>query len=283
MLCGLNANSLLWSDGPRHSDGMGPGPVHLREAPARQYGRTPGSPEAELASHLPFALVGHQWPQRRAIGGQARFLGLEARHCLATAGRTLASVEQVQRYVWCGPACIVYLTGRYEESHVGFRPESMGALNVVTGEKTALPAPPYPIGITWATFDGAAYVKNRPREGEPTIYRLDLPTKTLTATVFRDHLFSPTGRYYLHRPEFTDTLVLYDTRTNAPVDISRLRRDAIPLGWASSEEDILLAVRRETAPTANKGRPVRPTPRKSGDKPVARTYELYPVPDGRSL
>jgi hypothetical protein len=200
-----------------------------------------------------------------------------------TAGRTLASVEQVQRYVWCGPACIVYLTGRDEESHVGFRPESMGVLNVVTGDKTPLPSPPYPIGLTWATFDGAAYVKNRPREGEATIYRLDLRTKTLTPTVFRDHLFSPTGRYYLHRPELTDTLVLYDRRTNAPVDISSLRRDAIPLEWALSGEDILLAVRREAAPIANKRRRPRLRPLKPGDRPVPRTYELYLVPDGRSL
>jgi hypothetical protein len=200
-----------------------------------------------------------------------------------TGGQTLGSVARVQRYVWCGPTCIVYITGQYEESHVGFRPESMGVLNIATGDKAAVPAPPYPIGVTWASFDSAAYVKNRPREGEARIYRLDLRTRTLAPTVFRDHLFSPSGRYYLDRYEHTDSLVLYDTRTNAAVDISRVRRDAILIGWASSGQDILLTVRREPALTSNRDGPVRPTPRKRDDKPVAHTYELYHVPDGRRL
>jgi hypothetical protein len=200
-----------------------------------------------------------------------------------TAGRTLGSVARVQRYAWCGPACIVYITGQYEESHFGFRPESMGVLNIASGDKTAVPAPPYPIGVTWARFDSAVYVKNRPREGEARIYRIDLRTRTVAPTVFRDHLFSPSGRYYLHRPDLTDTLALYDTRTNAAVDISRLRRDAIPIGWTPSGQDILLTVRREHVLTSSRERRVRPTPRNPGDKPVVHTYELYHVPDGRMI
>lgn len=162
-----------------------------------------------------------------------------------TAGRMRAApVAQVQRYAWCGARCIVFLTGQYEESHYNFRPDGLGVLDLATGKTRSLPAPTTPIGITWASFDSAAYVKNLPQRGEAYIYRLDLARDSLTPTVLEDHLFSPTGRFYLQDRWDTDTLVLYDTRTNTPVDIEGFRRGASVLGWVSATEDLLLAVKR---------------------------------------
>jgi hypothetical protein len=199
------------------------------------------------------------------------------------AGRTLAAIAQVQRYAWCGPTCVVYITGRYEESHFGFGPDGMGMLNVTTGVTTALPAPPHPIGVTWAGFDSAAYVKNRPRGGEASIYRLDIGAKEIRPTAFKDHLFSPTGRYYLHRPELTDTLVVYETRTNAPLDLPDLRGGANVLGWASSSRDILLTIRGDSSHTAKRDRPVRPRPRTRTVETRLQTYQLYDLPNRRAL
>ena len=200
-----------------------------------------------------------------------------------TAGQTLASVAEVQRYAWCGPTCVVYITGRYEESHFGFRPHGMGLLNVATGETTALPAPPYPIGLTWAAFDSAAYVKNRPRRGEASIYRLEIGAGEIRPTAFKDHLFSPTGRYYLYRPDLADTLVVYETRTNAPLDIPDLRGGTNVVGWASSSRDILLTIRRDPAQTSDRDRQVRPRPRpRTGEAPL-QTYQLYDLPNRRAL
>jgi len=201
---------------------------------------------------------------------------------LDTLGRKLAAVPKVQRYDWCGPGCVVYLTGEYEETDIGFWPGGVGMLNVATGAMTELPAPPYPIGITWGPLDGAAYVKNAPDEGEPNIFRVDLKTRALSATELKDHLFSPTGKYYLHGPHFTDSLLLYHTSTNQQVDLSRLRRHAKIIGWASSHHDVLLTMlRRPVKPVPRDGRPaIRPL-RPSDERD--ETYQLYRVSDGRVL
>jgi hypothetical protein len=51
-----------------------------------------------------------------------------------TSGNVLApGVPQVQRYAWCGAACIVYITGLYEESHWNFQPWGVGMLDLRTG------------------------------------------------------------------------------------------------------------------------------------------------------
>jgi hypothetical protein len=191
-----------------------------------------------------------------------------------TAGRVLApGVPQVQRYDWCGATCIVYLTGLYDESHYGFRYGAVGMLDIGSGETRSLPSPTTPIGILWLDFDSSAYVKNLPRRGEAYIYRLDLAHRKLEPTRLHDHVFSPTGRYYLYEGEFTDTLVVYDTRTNTPVDIETFRRGSIPLGWVSAREDLLLAVKR---PPPRRGPLGRPRPR---DPKEVQPYVLYRVYD----
>lgn len=190
-----------------------------------------------------------------------------------TAGQVIAPpVPQVQRYAWCGATCIVYITGQDEETHYDFRPEGLGMLEIRTGKTRVLPSPSTPIGITWASFDSATYVKNLPRPGEGFIYRLDLAALTLEPTPLKDHVFSPTGRYYLYQGEFTDTFVVYDRRTNIPVDIEPFRRGALLLGWASPREDLVLAVQR---PPARKGPVGRPRPKPMGVKEPYVWYKLY--------
>jgi hypothetical protein len=199
-----------------------------------------------------------------------------------TTGQVLASVSKVQRYDWCGASCIVYITGEYDETDIGFRPADIGMLDVVTGDTRSLPAPPYPIGVTWGAFDSTAYVKNAPRKGEARIYRIDPRTRALSPTELKDHLFSPTGRYYLHGPLLADSLVLYETSSNSPIDLSKLRREAKLLGWASSNDDVLLTLRMDRSKAAMPGHRTAPKPRKPGDGPE-ETYELYRVSDGRTL
>jgi hypothetical protein len=101
-----------------------------------------------------------------------------------------------------------------------------------------------------------------------------------------DIQFSPDGRYYLSWPlelEFgKDSVKVYATRTNSPVDISSFLRMADLIGWAGPDGDVLLAVRR-----------VPPRPRKPGERPGPRVikpsdirpqrYLLYRVSDGRVL
>jgi hypothetical protein len=192
-----------------------------------------------------------------------------------TAGRVLPSmVKQVQRYAWCGPGCLVYITGQEREGEVGFTPDGLGMLDVATGRTTRLPAPTYPIAIIWAAFDGAAYVKNSSPPGEARIYKLDLAARTLEPTPLLDHVFSPTGRYYLHDREYSGSLAVYQTKTNKPVNLDSLRREAIVLQWASPTEDVLLTVKRPPRRIRAKA---RPTPKKPGDREPEATYRLYDV------
>jgi hypothetical protein len=197
-----------------------------------------------------------------------------------TAGRTIASIPNVQRYDWCGPACLIYITGLYQETDVGFDPTGVGMIDLTTRTRTELPAPPYPIGIRWGPHDGAAYIKNAPEDGEPPIFRVDLQTRTLSRTELKDHLFSPTGRYYLHRPHFEDSLQLYETRSNAPVDIFKLRREAKPIGWAAVTDDVLLAIRRNPARVVKAQGRQFPTALKPDSLPE-ETYQLYRLSDKR--
>lgn len=200
-----------------------------------------------------------------------------------TTGRVLSSkVKQVQRYAWCGSDCLVYITGVREESHIGFIPQGIGMLSLTTGQATKLPAPSTPIAITWAAFAGAAYVKNWPRPGEALIYKLNPRAATLEPTPFLDHLFSPTGRYYLHEREFTDSLIVYETRTNAPVNMDQFRREAIVLGWASPSEDVLLAIKRPPRRTGPDGPPLAKVKIKAaGSQEPQATYKLYDVARAR--
>jgi hypothetical protein len=200
---------------------------------------------------------------------------------LDTLGRKLAAVPKVQRYDWCGPGCLIYITGEYEESDIGFLPGGVGMLDVATGKTTALPAPSSPTGITWGKIDSAAYVKNAGGPGEARIYRIDIVRRTMAPTELLDHQFSPTGRYYLHRPVGADSFAVYETRTNAPVDVSTLQSEARVIGWASSSEDVLLATRKPAAVRADPGDRIRVKPLKQGA--LEQSYQLYRLSDRRTV
>jgi hypothetical protein len=197
------------------------------------------------------------------------------------AGKVLGPrVEQVQRYAWCGSDCLVFITGQREEGHLGFNPEGIGMLSLRTSQVTAMPAPRTPIGISWAPFDRSAYVKNWPGLGEAQIYKLDLASRTLTATPLLDYKFSPTGRYYLYDAEMTDTLVVVETKTNVPVNLDRLRREKILIGWASPSEDVLLTLNRPPRRTTPRDRP-RAKPKELDEREADVTYQLYDVARSR--
>jgi hypothetical protein len=198
-----------------------------------------------------------------------------------TSGKVLPTkIQQVQRYAWCGPTCLVYITGQKEEGYVGFTPDGIGILDLATGQTTRLPAPSTPKAITWAAFDRAVYIKNWPRQGEALIYRLDLGTRTLEPTRLLDYAFSPTGRYYLHQDGFADSLVVRDTRTNAAVNLDEMRREALVLGWASPSEDVLLTVKRPPRRTSAEG---RPTVKKPTDHEPEVTYKVYNLTQRRMI
>jgi hypothetical protein len=201
-----------------------------------------------------------------------------------TLGRTLASVPGVHRYSWCGSDCVVYLLGEYsEDSDFGFRPSGdVGVLQVSSRKTTSLRAPPYPVSVTWAPPDSGAYVKGFTPTGQPRIYRIDLATREPSLTGLRDNDLSPNGRYYLYRPPESDSVGVYDTRGNAPVDISPLLRNADVIGWAGPAGDVLLAVQHvlRVLPQADDPRAIRPI-RPEDIRP--QQYLLYRVSDGRIL
>jgi hypothetical protein len=118
------------------------------------------------------------------------------------------------------------------------------------------------------------------------MYRFDVATGALTPGRVHDIHFSPDGRYYLSWPLELgfgmDSVKLYQTRTNSPVDISSFLRTAQPIGWAGPAGDVLLAVRRVPPPPRRPGERPRPRPIQPSDIRPQR-YLLYRVPDGRVL
>jgi hypothetical protein len=245
--------------------------------------RSPGSTASALSTSSSGGRVAFlSWTEGTFKGHDYDVLPAAQLVVIDTAGRHIASVPNVQRYDWCGPACLIYITGVYQETDVGFHPTGVAMIDLVTGTRTELPAPPYPIGIRWGPHDGAAYLKNAPEDdGEPRIFRVDLQSRTLSQTELKDHMFSPTGRYYLHRPHFSDSVQLYETRSNTPVDISKLWRNAKPIGWAAVTEDVLLTIRRDPAKASKPGRRGWLTPLKPGETPKEEIYQLYRIRDAR--
>jgi WD40 repeat protein len=197
-----------------------------------------------------------------------------------TLGQVLTSVPNVHEYAWCGGNCLAYLTGQYnEDSDWGFTPEGAGLLDIATGKTARLAVPEYTVRVTWNPRDSALYLRQS-APGLP-VHRLDLTARSLSRTDLHDHDFSPSGEYYLSRPFGTESLTVYRTATNSPVDISSLLKIADVVGWAGPSGDVLLAVRH-----------VPPTPRKPGEpriRPIRPEdirplrYFLFRISDGRVL
>jgi hypothetical protein len=138
--------------------------------------------------------------------------------------------------------------------------------------------------VAWNPLDSAVYLREAAEF--PAIYRFEPPTGTLARGRVRDMQFSPDGGYYLFWPaelEFgVDSVKVYDTRTNSPVDISSFLRTAQLIGWAGPAGDVLLAVRRDPRPSLPPGLRPQPRPIQPGDIRPQR-YLLYRVSDGRVL
>jgi hypothetical protein len=255
--------------------------LQLEKKSWRDIYHAPGSSASALSTSPSGARVAFlSWTKGTFIGHEYDVLPAAELVVIDTAGRTIASIPNVQRYDWCGPACVIYITGLYQETDIGFDPTGVGMIDLTTRTRTELPAPPHPIGIRWGPHDGAAYIKSAPEHGEPPIFRVDLQTGALSRTELKDHLFSPTGQYYVHRPHFQDSLQVYETRSNTPVDISKLLRQAKPIGWAAVNDDVLLAIRRNPARAVKAQGRRFPAPLKPDSIPE-ETYQLYRLSDAR--
>jgi hypothetical protein len=179
-------------------------------------------------------------------------------------GKTVCSVEDVQRYTWSPDGNeIVYITGSYYEGGVGFSPRGVHILNVVTGEKKEIenfPTPYGPYALHWANFEYAIYIKNlasvagekvyyTTREGERKFYfkdakrvlRYDCQTGQLDITDYKDICFSPDGKYYIHFPDEVDlNFNLYEIETNKDITDYLPNNLGSPSGWVFNNGHLLL-------------------------------------------
>lgn len=198
---------------------------------------------------------------------------------LQQSGRIAARLaREVQRYVWCGPGCLAYITGAYREGMDGFVPDGLYHLDLTTGITTPIPGVPYPVDLHWADFDSTLYVRTRVLKEGAGVMRYHLGTHVLTGTALKSIRLSPTGRYFLYTPAFTDSLLVLKTADNAEVSLGKLRRDATPIQWVGGERDLLLAVKREPRPAGSNDGIPRPV---VGDMNPPLTYLLYDVEQGR--
>ncbi len=167
---------------------------------------------------------------------------------LDTTGRVVHRVgTNIQRYVWCGNACLACIVGTYSEGDFGFSPESAYVVDLVTGAVTPLRGESRPIDITWAAFDSSVLVKVLATSaGGPTVHRYDVATGTYSATQYHDIHFSASGRYYFHAPDLGDRQFrLFDARTNQELQVPTLTTIGTPVGWIPSGPNRLLLVLKD--------------------------------------
>ncbi len=166
---------------------------------------------------------------------------------LDTTGAVVQRVgANVQRYVWCGEACLACIVGEYSEGDFGFTPESAYVVNLLTGATTPLKGESRPIDLAWAAFDSSVLVRViKMSELGSTVYRYHVPTGTYTATQYRDIHFSASGRYYLHANTPDNQLRVFDARTNQGMALPSLPSSGSPVQWITSGPNRLLLIRRE--------------------------------------
>ncbi len=165
--------------------------------------------------------------------------------------RVVAVDRSVQRYVWCGRACVACIAGEYREGGLGFTPTSAFTYDVHTGRERLIVGTLAPYDLTWATFDSAVYLKSISPGSGVQVFRYDPRAASLTATPFKDFGFSPSGRYYLQaRGEESDSTRLYETTSNRQVTLPKSALLGDPAGWAFERGDFLLIARQHKADSA---------------------------------
>jgi hypothetical protein len=196
-----------------------------------------------------------------------------------SASRVLA--RDVQRYTWCGSACIVVIQGIADETELGFAPLGGLIINASTGDSVRLPGPPHPTAVSWVPADSSVYLQY---VGD-RIVRYHLPTGRASVTSKRGLRFSADGRYYLVDPPSTSDAPtrVYDAGTDAEARAgSQVSRLGTPVMWLPSGGSHLLI--RLHAPDTQRQPPSRrarlAVPLQSG--PVSETdYGVYDVGNNR--
>ncbi len=195
--------------------------------------------------------------------------------------RTIAD-KPIARHSWCGGGRIAVILGRDVEEGIGFMPEGVSVVDVLTGVEQRLEGVALPYQMHWAQFDSSLYIMAFSPRGArgpaavPPVYRYHAPTGNLSLTTRRGVFFSPDGLYYYDPSVEGSGLRLYRTSDNQDVtehlQLPRERvRDGPEFGWMPSTGHALLFIDRTPRPEQQPGQP------RESFRPMGRNVpQVYP-------
>lgn len=143
-----------------------------------------------------------------------------------------------------------------------------------------LQGPGTPIDARWASFDSSVYLKYPSRNGKVLVYQYQASTGAVTLTSHHDFYFSPDGEYYLvFGTHPWDRPAVYNTKSDAPVNVPGLEQLGFPVQWIADSGAALLVEKQHPVPPSefvrNRGRPQiifsKPGP------PPEKDYYVYDV------
>jgi len=197
-------------------------------------------------------------------------------------------VRGIQRFVWCGPTRLAAIRGTYwEGAFPPFRPDRVllldlgapGSGSLVLDSITSVPAP---IDLACPSFEPALYLVNATPIDGAQVFRYVFATGQLGASTVLRPDFSPTGNFYLVHWPLSDSVSVFESRTNRVALVAKTRSFGQVLRWVYESGDYLLVL--APGPVGK--------PYVQGDKrpkgrvilgPIDRDYLIYDVTKGRQF
>lgn len=202
---------------------------------------------------------------------------------LDVSGRVVRAIadKPIVRHIWCCTGRIAVIVGRSFEGGLGFMPEGVSVVDVLTGVEQRLDGVDLPYQLHWAPFDSSLYIKAFPPRGArgpaavPPVYRYHAPTGRLSLTPRRGVFFAPDGRYYFDPSVEGSEFRLYRTADDQDVT----QRLALPsdqikrgpeFGWMPGAGHVLLFADKPLRPARQPGQ--RREPARLMDRNLPQVY-----------
>jgi penicillin-insensitive murein DD-endopeptidase len=151
---------------------------------------------------------------------------------------------------------VAYLTGTYFEGGVGFQPEGVFILDIVSGATERVDAEDV-YDLDWGPEEGSLMLRALAAAPERRVLRYDARSRRISAAPSGAFHLSPDGQFFLKQPDELieegscqpgqkpgDCFQVFDRRTGRPASLPS-RDLGQPVSWAGGEGHLLLLSKQE--------------------------------------